>query len=135
MEFFLRFLFMPVSFVASIVFCLLMRAALLKWPKISPLCQRLAAAGAAAVVLCIAVSIWPGVATLNQNWPLLYGIAYRVCFLIGPPVVATLLIAYAVKKKKGWLATFLVPSIACFAVCGIFLFGDIFVYEAAFGPS
>lgn len=135
MEFFLRFLVMPVSLVASLVFCLLMRATLVKWPKIIPLCQSLSAAGAATVAICIAVSIWSGVAVLNQKWPLIYGIAYRVCFLIGPPVVATLLIANAVKKKKGWLATFLVPSVVCFAVCGVFLLGDIFVYEAAVGPS
>jgi peptidoglycan/LPS O-acetylase OafA/YrhL len=83
----------------------------------------------------IAVSIWPGVAFLNHKWPLFYGIFYRICFPIGPPVVATLLIVNAVKKGKGTMATLIVPVFVCFVVCVIFLIGDMAAYEAAYGPS
>ncbi len=135
MEVVLRFLVMPISLVASITFCVLMWISVRKWPQIAPTCAVLAVVGCVAVAACIAVSVWPGVATLNQKWPLLYGIFYRVCFLIGPPAVATLLIIDAVKKKKGKAAALVLPSAACFLMCAVFLLGDIFVYEAAFGPS
>jgi hypothetical protein len=135
MEIILRFMVLPVSLVASIVFCLAMRASVAKWPSLAPLFWRVALVGTVAVSVCVALSIWPGPAYLETSCQLSYLAFYRLCFLIGPPVVATFLIVDAVTKRKGWLATFLVPSIACFAVCAVFLFADIAVYEAAFGPS
>lgn len=135
MEFFLRFTIMPVSLVASIVFCLLAWLSLRKWPQLSPACSVLAGVGCVAVAMCIAISVWPGATSMNQKWPLFYGLFYRFCFLIGPPAIATLLIVDAVKKKKGKTAALLLPIIACFFVCVVFLIGDIAVYEAAYGPS
>lgn len=135
MEIMLRVLVMPVSLVASVVFCLLMRAALLKWPKFLPFCSALALVGVLMVGVGILISIWPGAAYLNNGWPILYGIFYRVCFIVGPPMAATLLIADAVKKRKGKVAAVYVPSGVCFVVCIVFLLGDIAVYEAVFGPG
>ena len=135
MEIMLRVLVMPVSLVASVVFCLLMRGLFMKSPKMLPLCSVLARIGVVMVGVCIAISIWPGAAYFHQAWPLLYGIFYRVCFIVGPPMAATLLIADAVKKRKGKVAAVYVPSAVCFVVCVVFLLGDIAVYEAVFGPG
>lgn len=135
MELIVRLLLMPLAFVASVVFCRRVHAALLKWPRFLAPAQSVSVVGSIAVALCIAISIRPGVAVLNRDWPLLYGIAYRVCFLIGPPVFATLLIARAVKKDQSRLAIFSVPTAVCFIACALFLMGDFFAYEAAYDPS
>jgi hypothetical protein len=135
MELVLRFVVMPISLVASVGFCVLMWLSVRKWPHISHTCDVLAVFGCVAVSACIAMSIFPGGATMNQKWPLLYGIFYRFCFLIGPPAFATLLIVGALKRKKGKAAALVLPTAACFLLCIVFLVGDIAVYEAAYGPS
>ena len=135
MEFLLRFLVLPVWLVGSIVYCLSIRAALMKWPRLAPFCWRLSLMGIAMVGACAALIAWPGPAYLVKHWDLYYTLFYQFCFLIGPLVAATPMLVVAVKQKKGWLATFVVPAVICYLVSAFFLFADIFVYEAAFGPG
>ena len=135
MEIILRLLLLPVALVASVVYCSLLRSALMKWPRSISLLAVISIFGALAVTSCIVLTIRPGAAYLSQHWPLSYVILYRLCFVIGPPVAATPIISDSVKKQRGKLGSLVIPSAVCFAVCVVFLFGDIAVYEAVYGPQ
>ncbi len=135
MEIILRVLVLPLALAASVVFCFLMHSALMKWPRFTSQFLVLSVLGAVAVSACIVLTIWPGALYLSQRWPLFYGIFYRICFVIGPPIAATLIISDSVKRKRGMVGTIVIPTAVCFGVCVVFLIGDIAVYEAVYGPE
>jgi hypothetical protein len=136
MEFFGLILAIPVALVASVIYCAI---ATLLLKKVRAL-RKAVLVASLLVLACVALEIGLiGTLGVNaayqrlQNW---FGYLHAVCFLLGPPSLANLVLFLLCAMRETWTAWRIALSgLICWVACIVAVFGNLFAVDAIAGPD
>ena len=119
----------PVTFVTSLVFCLLVHFAFRRWPIVRRSCMAAAFVIVAALAIEIVLSLRVGPFHLHERFGRAYWAFHMVGFFLGPPAIAVLV--YVVVSRFVGLVFVRVglATVVCWFACMATLLGNIMVDE------
>jgi hypothetical protein len=119
----------PVTFVTSLVFCLLAHFAFRRWPKVRRICMAVAFVIVAALAIEVVLSLRIGPYHFHQRFGRAYWTLHMVGFLLGPPAIAVL-VYVAVSRFVGLVFVRVgSATVVCWFACMATLLGNIMVDE------
>jgi hypothetical protein len=123
----------PVTFVTSLVFCLLVHVTFSRWPQVRRICVAGAVLIVSALVIEVVLSLCVGPFHLHGRFGRGYGTFHMVGFLLGPPAIAV--IAHlAVSRFVGLVFVRVgLATVVCWFACMATLLGNIMVDEDIHG--
>jgi hypothetical protein len=123
----------PVTFVTSLVFCLLLHLAFRRWPNVRRACSAISFVVVAALIIEAVLSLRIGPFHLDERFGRAYWTCHVIGFFLGPPAVAVLVFVaisrfVTVVSVRVGLAT-----VFCWFACMATLVANIMVDEDILG--
>ena len=119
----------PVTFLASLVFCLLAYFAFRRWPRVQHICMLIALLVVGALLVEVVLSFRVGPFHLYERFGRSYWALHMVGFFLGPPAVAVVVFVAISRFVRFVLVRVGLAAAVCWFACMATLLGNIMVDE------
>jgi hypothetical protein len=123
----------PVTFVTSLVFCLLAYFAFRRWPRVQHICTVVAFLIVVALLVEIVLSLRIGPFHLYQRFGRGYWTFHLIGFLVGPPAIAMLVLVAISRFVRFVVVRVGLATVFCWLACMATLLFNIMVDEDIVG--
>ena len=123
----------PVTFITSLVFCILVHLAFRRWPRVRHVSAVVSFVIVAALIIEVVLSLRIGPFHLYHRFGHAYWAFHLIGFFLAPPAVAVLVFAAVSRFVSAVFVRVGVATVSCWFVCMATLFANIMVDEDIVG--
>ena len=123
----------PVTFITSLVFCLLAHLAFRQRPRVRQVCTAFSLVIVAALIIEVALSLRMGPFHLYQRFGRAYWTFHMIGFFLGAPAIAVLVFVAVSRFVHAVVLRVGVATLFCWFACMATLFANIMVDEDIVG--